>query len=989
MAKPGEFTPNPKQQQAIEHVLGPMLVVAGAGTGKTSVLTRRIAYLIEQGHARPDEILAITFTRNAAAEVREKVRKAVGTRDLTGLCTATFHSYCYGLLKRHAQAFQVLDTPDLWIYLRRRIRELPLERFVRAASPGEFLAHLLRFFDRCNEEMVDAAAYSAYVGEVEAGRLPLPFVGDDELPPEEVRARCREIANIFAKVEAMLAQDGLGTFGAIITRAVAWLRSQPEVLAAERARARFILIDEFQDSNTAQIELARLLAGEEQNVFAVGDPDQAIYRFRGASDAAFEAFLQTFTGVRAVYLDENQRSTSPILECAHAAISQNPEVVRDGGGHLELQRRQLRSAREQREQAAGRLVFSEPVDVLLSRNAGDEAASLAAALQAAHDQGIAWSECAVLYRKHAHREKLTPALDEAGIPYEVEGVDVLETTPVRDLLAVLRALEWPSDAISLLRVAALPQFGIRAEEMRAALAAAPRDADMTGIIASVPGGARLAAEMEAARAFAREQDKRATAVVTYAIRRFAIDPALKPVRSFVEFVQAWQRKPITETGSLPEFLEYVEMFAQASGAVSDKSSVEELEADADGQIVLAEPEHEDAVRLMTVHAAKGLEFKYVHVVRASSTWFPSRYEPPLFDFPRELRRMAPAGGGDDKAVHQQEERRLFYVAMTRARDGLSLWANTSTGRRADNPTEFLRSMKPAAPAVSWRQRIVEPLFAMAAAAATAPQPLRMQEWFSLPPRPERLLELSASAIDLYERCPLQFKIARDWKLPAAPGAALLFGSVMHDVLRSYYEALRLGRRLDAAETLAMFESALAEKTFDDEYQRELYRRQGIEQLQRFCAQQERAVADVIATERSFKLELAGTRINGRIDLLDRIADRRVRVVDYKTGAPKSQEDADKSLQLSLYALAVERVWELIPEVLVFFNLESGIAVETRRTPDDLRAVEARVRGVAECIAAGEFDPKPGRACRWCAYRALCPATEQRLYTILKAGAGVN
>jgi DNA helicase-2/ATP-dependent DNA helicase PcrA len=476
-------------------------------------------------------------------------------------------------------------------------------------------------------------------------------------------------------------------------------------------------------------------------------------------------------------------------------------------------------------------------------------------------------------------------------------------------------------------------------------------------------------------------------VVTYAISRFQVDTSLKPVRTFVEFVQAWQRKPITASGTLAEFLDYVEMFGEANGAVSDKSSTDELEADSDGQIVLAEPEHDDAVRLMTVHAAKGLEFKHVHVIRASSNWFPSGYDAPLFDFPRELRRLPMVGAGDDKAVHQQEELRLFYVAMTRARDSLNMWANTARGKHPDNPPEFLRSLKAAAPIGSWRQRIVEPEFAISAAAA--PQPLRMQEWFALPPRPERLLDLSATAIESYQRCPLQFKIARDWQLPSEPGAALMFGSAMHEVLRSYYEALRLGRRLTVEETLAAFKAALAEKTFDDDYQRELYRKQGVQQLGRFCEQQPDGITDVVATERGFTLEIGGTRISGRVDLLERIAGRGVRVVDYKTGSPKTQEDADESLQLSLYAIAVERVWELIPEALVFFNLETGAAIETRRTREQLREVEEQVRGVSEHIAAGEFAAKPGRHCRWCAYQTLCPATEQRVYTIQKAGVGVN
>jgi RecB family exonuclease len=524
--------------------------------------------------------------------------------------------------------------------------------------------------------------------------------------------------------------------------------------------------------------------------------------------------------------------------------------------------------------------------------------------------------------------------------------------------------------------------------MRAALAAAPRDSKVRDLIEPVPGGKKLLAELDAARALAATQDMRVTPMLTYAISRFKIDASLKPVRTFVEFVQAWERKPITTTGQLPEFLDYLEMFVEANGAVSDKSSVDELEADSEGQVVLAAPEHAEAVRLMTVHAAKGLEFKHVHVARASSTWFPSAYDAPLFDFPRELRRMPAITGADDKAIHRQEELRLFYVATTRARDSLTLWANTARGKKPDDPPDFLRSMKSWAPAGSWRQRVVEPEFSIAAAAAAIAHPPRMQPWFELPPHPEQAFHLSARAIEIYKLCPLRFKIQREWRLPSEPGPALLFGSVMHDVLRSYYEAQRLGRSFSLEELLAVFEAALADKTFDDGYQRELYRSQGRDQLRRFWEQQRASTTDVIATECSFKLEIGGTRVNGRIDLLERIEGQRARVVDYKTGVPKDQEDADDSLQLSLYALAAEREWGLVPEVLVFLNMETGVAVETRRTREELRAVEEQVRGVAERIQNGDFGPRPGQHCRWCGYRALCPATEQRVYTIDKA-VGVN
>jgi DNA helicase-2/ATP-dependent DNA helicase PcrA len=283
------FTPDEHQTQAIEHVHGPMLVVAGAGTGKTTVLTRRIARLICDEHARSDEILALTYTDNAAREMRDRVQKEVGSH--CRVQAMTFHAYCNTLLQRCGKGFGVLDDKDLWIYLRKRIRDLHLNYFVRAANVSKFLDDLLDFMRRCQDELVGPDKYAEYVDQLDCGKLPIPRVTKskdvNDIGDEEIVGRCREIASVFRVVEQMLAEENLGTFGHMITKAYELLRSDPQQLQQERERARFILVDEFQDANFAQVKILGLLAGGEQNVFAVGDPDQAIYRFRGASSAAF------------------------------------------------------------------------------------------------------------------------------------------------------------------------------------------------------------------------------------------------------------------------------------------------------------------------------------------------------------------------------------------------------------------------------------------------------------------------------------------------------------------------------------------------------------------------------------------------------------------------------------------------------------------------------------------------------------------------------
>ncbi len=352
------FTPTPEQRPAIEHIHGPMLVVAGAGTGKTTVLARRIAHLIKSEAARPDEILAVTYTRNSAAELIHRVAailypdldqqpslypelerpKAAKKLLASGLQAHTFHSYCYRLLQDAGTKFQLLDDKDLFVLLRRHIGDMKLQHYIKAATPGKFLEDLLKFFSSCHDELRTPADYDAYVARLERGEIPMPRMAKAKdaavMSGEEALARCHEVARAFRFAEDLLQKEGLGTFGHIITRAVDVLTRRKSVLERAQRRARFILIDEFQDSNVAQIKLASLLGGDQANVFAVGDPDQAIYQFRGATSDAFDHFLQTFgpDRVKRVTMSANRRSTPPILRCAYQLIQCNPAIVSVDGG---------------------------------------------------------------------------------------------------------------------------------------------------------------------------------------------------------------------------------------------------------------------------------------------------------------------------------------------------------------------------------------------------------------------------------------------------------------------------------------------------------------------------------------------------------------------------------------------------------------------------------------------------------------------------------
>ncbi len=988
-----------------------MLVIAGAGTGKTTVLTQRLAHLIREGHARPEEVVALTYTENSASEMLGRVREELKGTVIDGLQACTFHAWCNGVLQRRGAGFGVLDDKDLWVFLRRRIRDLRLKHFVRAANVGQFLDSLLDFMRRCQDELVGPSDYAAYVDRLERGEVSLPRVAkakhQGELEKTEIIERCREIARVFSTVEDMLREKKLGTFGHMITRAYQLLKDDPALLEEERRRTRFLLVDEFQDANFAQAEILSLLAGSEANVFAVGDPDQAIYQFRGASSEAFTLFAKKFPGARVVALDKNRRSLTPILRCAFGMVNENPPVFsqtpRRGDSisyqsiSCSYQRTPLESLRDAEAKEAGETAPAPLVEIVTWGDKEVEAADLAYRIQKTRrdnhrrdnhrdkdrdkdkEERCRWSDFAVLYRAHGNRDELVRELTERGIPFSIEGLDVLDTPEVRDLVACFSAAVSPNDAASLFRVAALPQFGIDPAELRAGMRALRRqELDLRAVLGGLAGGAAVLASVDAAHAELKKRDTqndgiRACDLANFAVRHFGLARS-DLVLAFLKFVETWQGKLIAEKGSPAEFLEYLDYFVQANGKIE----------------LPRRPG--DAVQLLTAHSAKGLEYRHVAIIRGSSTSFPCSYKEPLIAFPVELSRSG-TRSTDDKTLHEEEERRLFYVAMTRAKDTLAIYANQGQSKKDPKPTKFLREfMVNPAYRKFWSTRsaaaVQETLFAEEEQRIALEQS-NVAAWLMMASvsGAGAVGGLSASTIEMYEKCPLRFKLERDWNLPRDVPAALHYGAALHRVLRTFYDAVRYGRQIGDDDLIEMFRADLAAAGIADRYQYDLYLRQGTEQLRQFFEIARSGLPpEVLDTECRFDLQVGPARLTGRVDRMDRTGPDTVAIVDYKTGKPQSQEDADESLQLSLYALAARDAWGKHASQLILHNLETNTAVVTTRTGAELEEAKLRVLEAAEGIAEGKFAPKVGYQCRFCPYRNLCPATENTVVVAQKKSA---
>src|SRR5437868_3985778 len=647
---------NDAQRRAVTHGEGPLLVIAGAGTGKTRVITERIRHLLQSdANLSGENILGLTFTDKAAGEMKARVVKTVGERakDVT---VKTFHAFCESLLKDTDPQKRMLDKVDHWILLRRNLPRLQLDRYRRLAEPGQFLNDFVEFFSRCQDELVSCDAYQQYVDELavklelERGQLDADTLGERE----ETVAREQEIARAYRASEELLREKKCSSFGTLITGAVELLERDAELRAELQNRFRYILVDEFQDTNIAQLRLLELLVNDSKNIFAVGDNDQAIYRFRGASFGSFKLFLERFAGWREgqdsakfrVSLTENYRSTPNILRVATQVIGQNTVSA-------DFPKKILSPNKPE----------GEKIRIVELAAPEDEARWVAGELERIHKAGRRWRDFAVLYRAHNHRDELVRELARRKIPFVITRLSILEHPLVRDVLAYLRLIAAPYDDIACARVLAAPAWHSEAEDLVRLAERARKEKKAVYDLLQLPQGQLAFDRSHAALgelvefiSSQRKTLKRSTAreilgtlTEWLEIPQRAKQHDRKYVKRLAEFMKEWE--PKSETRGLPEFIEYLDYYAQAGGVVS-------LEDDAPP----------DAVQLMTVHGAKGLEFPQVFLLRVNNRAFPATERSRVFEFPVELMKE----GAPAEQFHIQEERRLFYVALTRAEERLTI-----------------------------------------------------------------------------------------------------------------------------------------------------------------------------------------------------------------------------------------------------------------------------------------------------------------------------
>ena len=946
---------NEAQRAAVTHGTGPLLVLAGAGTGKTRVLTRRIAWLIATRTAAPSEILGLTFTDKAAQEMEERVDRLVpfGYTDMT---LSTFHALGHRLLSEFGMLLglprepRVLTGAETVVFLRERLFVLPLERLRPLGDPTRHLDDLVRHFGRLADEDVSPARYAEYA---EAERR-----AADESQDKARLDRAElwtELAACYRAYLDLLASEGVVDFAGLLTLSLRLLREQPALLSELRRRYSWILVDEFQDTNYVQFQIVRALAGERPNLTVVGDDDQSIYKFRGASISNILDFRTVYEDVTTRVLVENYRSTQEILDAAYKLIRHNdPDRL------------------EVREQVDKRLIgrgHGAPVSAQGFDSPSTEADFVAARIQEAVASGRRnYGDCAVLVRRHAATDPVVRALALAGVPARVaDGGGLYDRPEVVACVDALAAMSDPTDDRALFFLAASDIYNVPAlviSELRRT--AEKRNRRLLDLFeeAEHPALARLLEDLREMRAFALrhptgESLYRYLAVSGYLERlsdegaRGSAEADLKVQNLAKLFARAKSFHGLAVRDRPIEFIRHVAQLRQAG---DDPRA--------------AEPgDDEDAVHVLTVHRAKGLEFAAVWMVGLEANHFPAVDRPDPLPFPAALLPQARPSGD----VHRAEERRLFYVGMTRAREELTLtWAVDHGGARKWKASPFVLEALDQA-------RVDAPL-ARAAHEERIHRHMKAPDPVPVPLAPlaaDQELELSFRQVDDWLTCPQRYKYAHVLRVPTLTHHTVGYGLALHNAIRDYYVHTREGWPVDAERLVKVFEESWTGEGFITR-EHELQRlARGRDAIRAWYAREQEHPSSPAVVEGTFRFKRGKNVVRGRFDRVDRRADGAV-IVDFKSSSVTDQKKADQrakdSLQLKVYALAWQETMGARPGAVELHFVESGLVGRALVDDKAIAAAGDAIDRAAEGIRAREFAATPEwMMCRYCAFWSVCPS----------------
>lgn len=969
---------NLAQRQAVEHLSGPLLIIAGAGTGKTTVITEKIKYLVANKLARPEEVLALTFTEKAALEMEERIDVALPL-GYTDTWIMTFHAFCDRVLKDEATqigldpGFNLMTQSESVQFLLKHLFDLRLDYFRPLGNPNKFVVGLLTHFSRLKDEDVTPKQYFDWAKQLALKNQKTEIKKEEKAEQEKYL----ELAAAYQEYERLKQKEGWFDFADLIAHTLKLFRKRPNVLAYYRKKFKYFLVDEFQDTNIAQYQLIKLLAPPltKPQLSVVADDSQSIYRFRGAAVSNVLRFMSDYPLAKSVVLIENYRSTQTILNSAYQLIQHNnPDTL------------EVKLGIDKNLVSVNGLGC--PVSFVYTKKVEEEAEEVARIIKEEKEKrpSLSWSDFAILVRANNHAIPFMKALLQKSIPYQFLGPGQLfRQEEIKNLIAYLLLLTDPHHDQACYRILGRSPLSLSGRDLVELTSWARKvNLSLFGAIelvlgqsktSKVEGGLPSISLSEEARQKLTQmtkminrhlelsKEKSAGQVLYYYLEESGLLKELVKVKSPRE-----ERRVENIAYFFDRLFRYEISHEDASvGAVVDWIKVA-LELGESPSVDNDDWLQENKVNLLTVHSAKGLEFEIVFLVNLVAGRFPVYGRREQIPIPDELiKEILPQGN-----YHDQEERRLFYVGMTRAKNKLFLTASKLYGeeKRSRKISPFVYQ------ALTKVEINVQPEEKTGQLSLLRFKPIENKE--EDVSSPKKINHLSFSQITAFEHCPAQYHYQYRQKIPATPNGAQSFGTAIHRTLSQFYQQVK-NSNPSLKDLFSCYQKNWLSFGYSSRFQEEKFFNEGKKMLARFYREDFKQKKKPLFLERKFNFFLTEkVKITGIFDRVDK-ENNAWEIIDYKTSQAIDQKQADKSLQMNLYLLAAADpgILGANPDYLTgtFYFLKEGQRISVKKTALELDKAKKALIKTVEVINQSDFAPKAGFWCDFCPFKIVCDAWE--------------